>query len=443
MAGLNAYDLETECTVVGTILHYPEAMRRLKDTVIADDFFHPLPRKIFNSALSLYKRNLVIDTDTVEQELKKTGAGITKTEILEVWEHATSLEKAMTTAVQLSESAGKRRALRGVEKLLEITGDETTSLDEVTSGLNSLLAEVSRKGQPTTFRTGVALRDEYLSSLLKSSSRFSLTGLEGIDKEIIDLVPGELTYVAARPGTGKSAMLIQSARINAEKGIKVGYISTEINHTKVFHRMVSAVSRIPGNEILKMDAKVLAGNKRFNDAVKRMTEIAPLIDSTGPFNTKTISQKIRKMVFEQGCEIVYVDHIGHIQSETAKSNNDRLTDVSLTLKSLATELSIPIVGASQVNREVTKRGTTKLNISDLRDSGSLEQDASVVVLMYVANEVLTATGMSERDYLDSTDEVQITFDVAKHRNGPVFSEKLIMERKYGSFEISSEVNRSF
>lgn len=440
---ITAFDIELEKTVLGTILHDASALRRIKDLLSESDFYHPFSRKVFRSILKLHGKKLVIDKDTVLNELQSTGSGVTQTEIEELLDYRDSTEKIVTICAQLSEASGKRKAIQGLESLHQMSLDETRRLDEISVGMKELLSDLSKKGAISSFKSGVELRDEYLASLLAKNADLKLTGIKTIDSRIIDLVPGEITYVAARPGTGKSAILIQAARVNAMDGKRVGYISTEIGFTKVYHRMVSALARIPGNEMLQMDKADLARMPGFVNALKTLTDLGISIDSTGPFTTTSISQKIRKLVFEQECDIVYVDHIGHISAENAKSNNDRLTEVSFTLKSLASELNIPIVGASQVNREVTKRGTTKLNISDLRDSGSLEQDASVVALMYVDNDVLTATGLSERDYLDNNDEVQIVFDVAKHRNGPVFTEKLTMERKFGVFQHKDEMYKSF
>lgn len=249
--------------------------------------------------------------------------------------------------------------------------------------------------------------------------------------------------------THNTAMMLQSARKNLEKGRSVGFLSMEMDASKLLNRLISSQVSLDSTILKDMTPEQIASDAKLVEALRFFSEVPMLIDDTGPFTSDTVPQKIRKMVYEHGCEIIYVDYIGLVQASPslAKVNRqEQLTHISGNLKGLASELDIPIVVASQLNRESTKSITGRPTLAHLRDSGAIEQDASLVIFLYPDVEKMLMGGLSEGEvdeYMEGQDRVSVKFEVAKQRNGPIFVENLFFEKVYGQFLAPEELHRSY
>jgi replicative DNA helicase len=432
---------EEEMSIIGTIMYDPALFSRIYGTVKPEDFYDPVCRKLFVASVYLAEKGLDINVQTVFNYLKlRNDDSLTETEIYDFLEYRVSAEIVVSFAAQVSEFSGYRILQSELDSIHTSVRNREMSLGEYLTRLNALSNRINAKGVNQEFKTGQVLMENYLALLGREKNTLKLTGIPEIDSQIFDLDAKEVTYIAARPGVGKSAVMLQSARVNLEHGKRIGFISMEMDNSKIMNRLISSRARVDGTELLSnMDLARFRTNDALMEALQWYTAQPLFIDDTGPFTDVTIPQKIRKMVYEHECDLVYVDYIGLIRASgslSGRNRNEQMTSISGDIKGLASELNIPIIAASQLSREVTKLTTGRPVLSHLRDSGSLEQDGSIVAFVYVDMEKFEMAGLDASDlesYVKNSTELDLKFEVAKQRNGPIFVEPLVMQKKFGIF----------
>lgn len=289
------------------------------------------------------------------------------------------------------------------------------------------------------FKPRNRLPDKYITGVVKTGRQVEMQCI------MIDS-PTHLYVTDGYNVTHNTAALLQSVRINLEHGKRVGFLSMEMSRTKVLNRLLAATLRVSGTDLLRMSPEVFNSDPTRPEALDKLVSAPLIIDDTGPFTSDTVPKKIRQLVYNHGCDVVYVDYIGLIGAagELMKAQrNMQLTQISSDLKSLATELDIPICAAAQLNRDVTRRMSGKPTIADLRDSGSLEQDASLVILLYEDTEKLLNNPMTRGSDTHREEDVYLTVDVAKQRNGSVFTEQVIFRKRFGIFESVREAHSTY
>lgn len=441
---------ETEISIIGSLLYDPTIFPKVYGIVKPEDFYNPVARYLFRSIIDLSQNKIEINIQTLLNHLSKRDYdGITESELKEYLDYRVPADSVISFATQVSEFSGYRILDLELEKLRSHVKDRDLSLSEIVSQISSISHRINEKGVKQEFVTGAALVESYIHMLSKDKSSLSLTGLKDVDDNLVDFDAKEVTYIAARPGTGKTALMLQSVRVNLEKGRRIGFLSMEMDSSKILNRLISAKARFDGSQLLKMKPDEFRADRKLMAALDWYKNSPLFLDDTGPFTNVTIPQKIRKMVYEHGCEVVYVDYIGLINATgtlVSAPRNLQLTQISADLKGLASELNIPVVAASQLNREVTKRTTGKPTLADLRDSGSLEQDASLVLFVYVDMNKFVLSGLSDGDvddYIKGNDELYLRVEVGKQRNGNVLSESVVLEKPYGRFTLSSEFNKTY
>lgn len=441
---------ETEISIIGSLLYDPTIFPKVYGIVKPEDFYNPVARYLFRSIVDLAQNKIEVNIQTLLNHLSKRNyEGITESELKEYLDYRVPADSVISFATQVSEFSGYRILDFELEKLKNHVKDRDLSLSEIVSQISTISHRINEKGVKQEFVTGAALVESYINMLSKDRSLLRLTGLKDVDDRLVDFDAKEVTYIAARPGTGKTALMLQSVRSNLESERRVGFISMEMDSSKILNRLISAKARFDGSQLLKMKPDEFRTDRKLMAALDWYKNKPLFIDDSGPFTSATIPQKVRKMVYEHGCEVVYVDYIGLINATghlVSAPRNQQLTQISADLKGLASELNIPVVAASQLNRDVTKRTTGKPTLADLRDSGSLEQDASIVLFVYVDMNKFVLSGLSDGDvddYIKDNDELYLRVEVGKQRNGSVFSESVVLEKPYGVFTLASEYNKTY
>lgn len=441
---------ETETSIIGSLLYDPSIFPRVYGIVKPEDFYNPVSRYLFRSLVELSQSKIEINIQTLINHLAKKGYdGLSESELHEYLDYRVPADSVLSFATQVSEFSGYRILDFELERLRENVKERDLSLPEVVSKLTSISSRVNEKGVRQEFVTGPSLVQSYIEMLSRDRSSLKLTGMDPIDSRIVDFDAKEVTYIAARPGVGKTALLLQSVRTNLGLGKRVGLISMEMASSKILNRLISAKARVDGTLLLSMSTDEFRADRKLMEALNYFKGLPIIIDDTGPFTNITIQQKIRKMVYEYGCDVVYVDYVGLINatgSLASAPRNYQLTQISADLKGLASELNIPIVAAAQLNRDVTKRTTGRPTLADLRDSGSLEQDASIVMFIYVDMNKFILSGLSDGDvdeYIKENEELYLKVEVQKQRNGPVYSETVVLEKLYGNFVPASVFNKTY
>jgi len=440
---------ETEISVLGSVMVDDSIFPRIVDFIKEEDFFYPENKTIFRVMTQLFSRNIEINVKTVWNELYKYNyEGITETELREYIDYQVGGSTVISFSTQIAEYSGYRLLEKGFEDISKDLKAKNRSLDEYASMLNSLSNDITGKGLKQSIVTGKELIQDYLDMLSRDRSALKFTGLDAIDSQLVDFDSKETSFLAARPGTGKSALMLQSARMNIEQGARVGFLSMEMDKTKILNRLIASKAHYDGQEILNMKPESFSQKESLMDSLVWFSEQPLFIDDSGPWNNETVKQKIRKLVYEKGCDVVYVDYIGLIGATgflSSQPRNQQLTEISSILKNLSGELDIPLLIASQLNRDVIKRVDQRPNLSDLRDSGSLEQDASIVAFVYPDISSLSAEITQEEidSFVKNSTEVPVKFEIAKQRNGPVFTKSLIFEKAFGKFHLKEDFYKSF
>lgn len=434
---------EAEVSVLGTLMVEPSGFSRVYAIIKDDDFFFPDTKKVFSTMYSLFVRGIEINVQTVLNHFKVEGyEGISEFELRDFLDYRVSVETAISFSVQIAEFSGWRSLKFGLEKLNEEVNSGKYSLTDVSQKISSIASTISSKGLKDDIVHGSSMLEEYLEMLDRPKNLYAFSGIKSIDFNIYDFNPKELSIIAARPGQGKSTYMLQSALANALRGNRVGFLSMEMERSKLFNRLVSHRSRISGTRISRMNSQEFSSNSKLVSAAEEIGNLPIFIDDTGPWTSEAVPKKIRKLFYEYNCNLIYVDYIGLIvgSGELASApRNQQLTRISADLKSLASELAIPILAASQLNRDVEKRSTSRPMLADLRDSGSLEQDASIVAFLY-PNVSQADDSMS---LLENENEMPVILEIAKQRNGPVNQFELVLNKKFGLFESLEEKNATY
>lgn len=437
---------EAEFSVLGTLMVEPTGFSRVYSIVKTEDFFFPETKKVYATMQILFSRNIEINVQTILNYFKVEGyTGISEIELREFLDYRVSVETAVSFAVQIAEFSGWRSLRLGLETITKEVNNHALPLVQVSEKLSSLVANVNSKGLKDDILHGASMMEEYMQMLDRPKNMYTFSGIRAVDEFIFDFNPKELSIVAARPGSGKTAFMLQSALHNALKGTRVGFLSMEMERPKLLNRLVSHQALVSGTKIVKMAPDEFMLDSKLMTVLEKVSNLPIFIDDTGPWNSDTVPQKIRKMYYEYQCDLVYVDYIGLISGAgalAAAPKNQQISAISASLKGLASELGIPILAASQLNRDVEKRGDNRPFLADLRDSGSLEQDASIVAFLY-PNVSKDVHPDENPKLFDSITDLPVTLEIAKQRNGPVNSYELVFYKKYGKFLSKDEVNATY
>ena len=262
------------------------------------------------------------------------------------------------------------------------------------------------------------------------------TGISMLDAQLFDINPGELIVIAARPGVGKTALMLQAARIMMRSGKRVGFISREMRPNKLMQRLTSAYSGIDMSAMKGDNIPEILENERMQEAMKFYSEEGRfVVDTAEPGDIDTIERAMRKMVSIHKVDIVFIDYLQLVEGSSKKRSENRQQEISYIsrrLKIMADVLSIPVVAASQLSREATKTVGQRPMLSHLRESGAIEQDASLVIFIYP----IFSDNMSEEQKelaLKEKDEFMVMIEIGKQRNGPLDRVQVLFKKSIGVF----------
>jgi replicative DNA helicase len=413
---------DLEEAVLGAIMTDRDAIGVVSDMLKPESFYHASNRAIYEACLSLFSDNSPIDILTVSDKLRKSGhldavgGSYTLTEMTNRVASSANVEYHSRIILQ---AAIKRR-------VIEISSNAIRNAYDNSQDPFDLLAEVERQFFGITNfsgKEGVTLADagnEVMRQLMAAMERPDgltgvNTGFSALNKATGGLQKSDLIILAARPGMGKTGLALNLALNAAKSGTPVGVFSLEMPYAQLAQRLVSAETGIPAEHI--RTGKI--GNdemRRIDAAVKPFSEIPLHIDDSPGLPITALRAKARRMHKKHGIGLFVVDYIQLMGSESKAGQNreQEVSDMSRGLKMLAKELDVPIIGLSQLSRAVETRGGSKRPmLSDLRESGSLEQDADIVAFIYRPEYY----GIEEDDTGQSLKGVTELI-LAKHRNGP-------------------------
>ena len=428
------HNLEAECSVLGAILVHNDAFNLAAQTIDAHDFFRDAHRRIFDKMVALNERGHAIDFVTLKEELQRAG------ELDDVGGPAyiASLADGVPRATNVEyyarivkEKATLRNLIFAANKILtnayEADQEPDLILDQAESAIFSVAEDKLRSGF-------MPMRDLVKESFPKIEQLFEQrrlvtgvpTGFVDLDEMTRGLQPSDLIIIAARPSMGKTSLVLNIAQYVAmQPNLTVGFFSLEMSKESLFIRLLTSEAQIDGHRLMSG----AIGQKdygRISHALETLSSMRMFIDDTPNLGVLEMRAKCRRLQAEHGLNLVILDYIQLMNSRGRFENRTlELASISRSLKGLAKELNVPIVALSQLSRAPEARSDHRPQLSDLRESGALEQDADVVVLIY-RDDVYNREPNNENAGIAE-------LILAKQRNGPTGIVKLAFLREQTRF----------
>lgn len=416
-------DIEAEKSLIGALLLSDATFPAVLEKVKSNDFYDPRHANIFAGMTKLYDEHSPIDLSTVTSILKKQGtikniggAGY----LAELTNFVPTASHAEAYANLVSQAAIRRRLIGAGTDIATEAYDTTVQIEELLGRAEKKLYEVSDKTTKTEY---IALEDllvdayDRIEALYKNKGalRGLKTGFRELDKKTAGLQRGDLIIIGARPAMGKTTfaqnLAYNVATRNGGKGVL--FYSMEMANNEIVDRMVSDIS---GVDAWKIRNANLSDDDfaKIGDALGEMNEVPLYLDDSSSMTILELQNKTRRAVHDHNIGLVIIDYLQLLQGSDRYAGNrvQEVTEISRGLKTLARELEIPVVALAQLSRGVTGRDDPRPILSDLRESGSIEQDADIVMFLHRVDYY----HMNEPDY----QETHITeLLIQKHRHGPV------------------------
>ncbi|MBQ7480113.1 MAG: replicative DNA helicase [Selenomonadaceae bacterium] len=426
-------NIEAEQAVLGAVLIKKEALTEVQEILKPEDFYREAHRIVYSAMEDLFINNEAVDLVTLTEQLRK------KDQLDKVGGLAfvTALANSVPTAANViyhAKIVREKAELRSlIDAATEIAGKAYEDADEV----ETIMDEAEKKILSIAASRTVSDFEPIKSILMNSIDRIStlyeskggLTGLSTGFKDLDALTSGlqasDLVLVAARPSMGKTAFTLNIAAHAAMRGHSVAFFSLEMSKEQLVQRMLCSEGAIDSQRLRTGQLEGEEWGKLIGTADK-LSKAKIYIDDTPGITVMELRSKSRRLKAEHGLELIVIDYLQLMQGRSARNSDSRqqeISEISRSLKALARELNVPVVALSQLSRSVESRQVKKPMLSDLRESGSLEQDADIVMFLY------------REDYYDQdTENKNITeVIIAKHRNGPVDTVSLFFQKEFTKF----------
>ena len=434
--------IELEEAVLGAMLIDKKGVDEVIDLLEPGAFYKTAHQNIFESILNLFQNSQPIDLLTVSSDLRKNG----KLESIGGDYYLVQLTQRVASSAHIEFHARiilqkyiQRSLIRISNEIIESSYKESIDVFDLLDEAESKLYDVAQgniKKSSDTAQNLVMLAKKKIEEIANKEGLSGIaTGFEKLDSLTSGWQPSDLIIIAARPGMGKTALTLSMARnIAVTKETPVAFFSLEMSSVQLITRLISAET---GLSTEKLRTGKLADHewKQLNVKVGDLEKAPLFIDDTPALSIFDLRAKARRLASQHGIKLIIVDYL---QLMTAGSNSkagnreQEISSISRNLKALAKELDIPVIALSQLSRAVETRGGTKRpQLSDLRESGAIEQDADIVSFIYRPEYY----GIEEWDDEEHTSSVaQAEFIVAKHRNGGLDNIRMKFIGQLGKFE---------
>ena len=434
-------NIEAEQSVLGAMLIDKEAIAKATEILSAEDFYREAHRVIFSAMLEIYNKNEAVDMITVTDILRRDN----KLEDVGGIAYITSLANVVLTAANVkyhAEIVAEKSVLRQLVKVsTEIAAMGYEANDEVGVLLDtaeSRILEISNRKKRADFTPISAVLMDSVQNIEKLlNNKGGLTGIptgfNDLDKLTSGLHPSDFIILAARPSMGKTALalnIVQNVALRAHKRVggdprSVAFFSLEMSKEQLVNRMLCAEANIDSQRLRIGEMKEDDWTHLW-DACDVMSKAKIYIDDTAGITVMDMRSRARRLKAEHGLDLIVVDYLQLMQGSgkrnTSGDRQQEVSEISRSLKALARELDVPVLALSQLRRGVEARQVKRPMLSDLRESGSLEQDADIVAFLY-----------REDYYNPETENKHTELIIAKHRNGPVDTVNLFFHKQFTKF----------
>jgi len=414
-------NLEAEVSTLGALMLDSNAVIRVVDILGPDDFYRPQHQIIYKTILELFERREPIDVLSLTSRLREKGF----LESVGGTSYLADLVNSVPTASNVAHYAEivkkkkiMRELIRASSEIAELGYDESEDIDQALDDAEKRIFSISQRSLSQRFTPLSQTLEEAWERIdhlhkNKNELRGVATGFKDLDNILAGLQKSDLIIIAARPSFGKTALALDIARqVAVRQNIPVGLFSLEMSSQQLVDRFIASEAHV---DLWKLRTGKLSDTSddflRIRDALDRLSKAPLYIDDEVSNNVLQMRAMARRLQSECGnLGLVVIDYLQLMQPRThSDSMVQQITEISRSLKGLARELNVPVVAISQLSRAVESRHPPIPRLSDLRESGSIEQDADVVMLIY----------REDRYKENSSRQNQVDVIVAKHRNGPV------------------------
>jgi replicative DNA helicase len=423
-------NVEVEQSLLGCMLVDKDAIIAVSGWLAPDHFYDDRHVQIYSNILDLFNEGLPVDLITLTDKLKKQkklSAVGGRTYIADLATMVATSAHAEEYGQIIKESATRRGLISAARNITEMAYKEDVGIDEVIDTSEKQVFDVAQSGTRTNFvHIKDLLKDAYERAERADKDEAYLgisTGFKDLDDLLGGFQKSDLVILAARPSVGKTSLALDMMRHAAlVEGKTVAFFSLEMSKTQIMDRLLGMQSGIPFWEI----RTGRLSDKKFVKLADTMGELADgniFIDDQAGQHINALRTKARRLALEKGLDIIFVDYLQLMHGNSKESRTLEVGEISQGLKNIAKELEIPVVALSQLSRAIEQRQSRRPQLSDLRESGSIEQDADVV--MFIDREEVWDPETENKGVGELI--------VAKHRNGPTGLVKLAFVNEIASF----------
>lgn len=444
----NLYNLAFERSILSSIIFEPSQFDELSSTLKKDDFYLPAHQDIFYAMTLLMQKDQPIDEEFIKKELikmKKFDENI----MLEILS-ANPISNTKAYVDEIKDKSLKRHLLTLTTEIKRVTVEEELPSAEVVDIVEKKLYEITQNSQTSDFKDSPKMTFDTMEYIKEMKARGNNvlvgvdTGFHELNKMTTGFGKGDLVIVAARPAMGKTSFILNTVNNLITKGKGVAFFSLEMPAEQLMLRLLSIQTSIPLQKLRVGDMNDDQWSS-LNGAIDKMNNAKLYVDDHGSININQLRSKLRKLKNQHpDIEIAVIDYL---QIMSGIGNQDRhlqVSEISRGLKMLARELNMPIVALSQLNRGLESRNDKRPMLSDIRESGSIEQDADIILFVY-RDDVYLYKEEKEREKAAKADGKEFTSTyiekeeedaeiiIGKQRNGPTGHVKLIFQKKLTKF----------
>ena len=428
--------IEAEQALLGSMFLYPETFRlAFEENLQPSDFFSDSNRKIYQVIVSLNEEKKPTDVASVItrltdlQQLDNIG-GVDY--IMHLTDVAITSANSAYYITSIQEKALLRKLIEVSENIKKKSYEDQYNAADVLNEAESMILKVSRDRKTTEFKTSKDAFDEVIANIMKLQKTGGMTGVPSgykyLDNNTNGFQNGDLIIVAARPSVGKTAFALNiasNAAVTYNKTIALFSLEMPVLH--LTNRMLSAKSGVDSDKIRTGRYLLNSDWARIDEAKGKLEKAKLYMDDSSSIKVNDIFSKCRKLKETDGLDMVIVDYLQLIQPSTSKSDNrqQEVSEISRSLKQMARELDVPVIALSQLSRAVESKDRDP-QLSDLRESGAIEQDADVVIFLHREKKA------TEEENEDDNQRV-IKVIIAKHRNGSIGSIELAFDNATNAF----------
>ena len=435
------HDLAAEQSVLGAVFISPESLITLADELVPDDFYKPANKIVFKTMLSLFEKGEPIDATTMVSALTNQGdistiGGINY--VVELVNSTPTSKNVEHYAKLVKEKATLRKVIADLSDSLSSAYQGDVSIDDIIAKTEKSMLDISNQNTGTGFRN----LDDNVDTLMqmvetRSQTDGVVTGLStgfvGLDKITTGLHEDNLIILAARPAMGKTALALNIAQYIAVKEKKpVAIFSLEMGAESLIERMLASEGMVEGYHLKTGNLSVEEWS-RLVHAQGNLYDAPIFVDDTAGIRISEIRSKARKLAQEMGgLGVIIIDYLQLITGSKGENRQQVVSEISRELKILAKDLKVPVIALSQLSRAVEQRQDKRPMLADLRESGSIEQDADIVAFLY-------RDAYYQKEQAVSQDANIVTeLILEKNRHGSLGTVKLYFHKEYTKFSSVEE-----